>query len=376
MQNAICIDSILHACNFGCYIWFDICATLLGQSSATEDKERNGRLLKMEKKKKSEIHIQHVGRDRPSDLPNHVLLRIIEFMNIKCSVQTCVLSKRWKDIWKSLTRLLFVRFYEDDDITNKFVSHILSGRDDDANIPLHSLTYIHYDDNIHPHITTILKVIKYAASHNVKKLKVDVDGFVVLKELELPPSIFYCRSLTFLHLRFWWKHSYDTKKIIPKFLNLPLLKTLHLENLSFTASDNGCVEPFSTCNMLNTLVIIGCRLQDDTQTLCISNSNVSSLTLAWIHMHKVVICTPKLTSLTISGLLNPTFQVPSEYNLPFLEEVNIDYSFLYKPDESLVMISWLQLFDKVKIMTLGFDTLKETFKVSYFSIFYPFYIFY
>jgi hypothetical protein len=155
-------------------------------------------------------------------------------------------------------------------------------------------------------------------------------------------------------------------------LNLPLLKTLHLENLSFTTSDNGCVEPFSTCNMLNTLVIMGCHLQDDTQTLCISNSNVSSLTLACIHMHKVVICTPKLTSLTISGL--PTFQAPSACNLPFLE-VNIGYSFLYKPDESLVMISWLQLFDKVKIMTLGFDTLKETYKVSYFSIFYPLYIF-
>jgi hypothetical protein len=161
-----------------------ICATLLGQSSATKDKERNGRLLKMEKKKKSEIHIQDAGRDRLSDLPDHVLLRIIEFMNIKCSVQTCVLSKRWKDIWKSLTRLLFVRFYEDNDITNKFVSHILSGRDDA--LPLHSLTYIHYDDNIDPHIDTILKVIKYAASHNVKKLNVDVDGFVVLKNLNCP----------------------------------------------------------------------------------------------------------------------------------------------------------------------------------------------
>jgi hypothetical protein len=110
------------------------------------------------------------------------------------------------------------------------------------------------------HIDTILKVITYAASHNVKKLNVDVDGFVVFKELELPPSIFYCRSLTFLHLRFWWQHSYNTKKMIPKSLNLPLLKTLHLENLSFTTSDNGCVEPFSTYNMLNTLVIMGCRL--------------------------------------------------------------------------------------------------------------------
>jgi len=115
--------------------------------------------------------------------------------------------------------------------------------------------------------------------------------------------------------------------MFPKSLNLPALKTLHLENLCFTTSDNGCVEPFSTCNKLSTLVIRGWFLQDDQQTLSISNYNVSSLTIDNIHMnkeadnYKVVFCTPKLTSLTIK--VHPTtFPAPSACHLPFIEEVN------------------------------------------------------
>jgi hypothetical protein len=160
--------------------------------------------------------------------------------------------------------------------------------------------------------------------------------------------------------------------MFPKSLNLPALKTLHLSFLTFTTSDNGYAEPFSTCNMLSTLVIIGCYLQDDTQALCISNSNVSSLTVdnctyEKAHRYKVVFCTPKLTSLTIIG--RPTFLAPSECNLPFLEEGNIDFDFLKRPYEGLLVINCLQLLANVKIMTLSFNTLSKLHKVSYFSIF-------
>jgi len=315
--------------------------------------------------------------DRLSTLPDHVLLHIIEFMNIKPSVRTCVLSKRWKSLWKSLANLtLHHTKNERSDIFNKFVSQILSGR---ANsLPLHSLSY-EYDNAVDCLKTTLLEVMEYAASHNVQQLTVIVKIWTI-KDLEFPPSIFNSHSVTFLKLDFYHPCSYGCGKMFPKSLNLPALKTLYLSGLTFTTSNNGCVEPFSTCNMLSTLVIVEWYLQDDAHTLSISNSNVSSLTIGSTQLckqadnFKVVLCTPNLTSLTVNG--HPIFSAPSACNLPFLEEVSINYSqFLYRNDH-LIPVSWLQLLANVKILTLGFTTLRKMLMVSYFSIISPLYIFY
>ena len=292
--------------------------------------------------------------DRLSDLPDHVLLHIIESMNIKQSVQTCILSKRWKDLWKHLTNLKFHHSYPDiSDMFCKFVSQILSGRN--HYIPLHSLDF-ELEDRVDPPKTTLLDVMRYAeSSHNMQQLTVYA-RVRQISDLELPPSIFSSRSLTYLKLGFWQIYGSNSgKTTFPKSLNLPSLKTLHLRCLTFTTSDDGRAEPFSACNMLDTLVIICCYLQDNAQVLCISNSNVSSLTVGSnyvydkAHNYNVVLCTPKLTSLTASG--RPTFKAPSAHDLPFLEEVNIDYIYYNKPYEDFVMIGWLQLLAHVKIMT-------------------------
>ncbi|XP_045788947.1 F-box/LRR-repeat protein At4g14103-like [Trifolium pratense] len=320
----------------------------------------------MKRQKKSEINIQDGDTDRLTSLPDHLLLHIIEFMNIKHSVQTCVLSKRWKDLWKSITNLMLRHemYLNRSDIFNKFVFRILYGRDN--SLPLHSLEY----DVVDPSKTAVLDVMKYAASHNVQQLIVHVNSLFKEEDFEFPPSIFYCHSLTFLKLDFTHMFPFflnRSKNMFPKSLNLPALKTLHLISITFTTSNNGCAEPFSTCNMLNTLLIMSCYLEDDAQTLCISNSNITSLTVGGTkkyeeaHNYKVVFCTPKLTSLTITG--RPTYLAPSACNLPFIEEVNVDYTFLYIPYEGLVMSSWLQLLANVKIMTLSFHTLEQILSV-------------
>jgi hypothetical protein len=147
------------------------------------------------------------------------------------------------------------------------------------------------------------------------------------------------------------------------------LKTLHLRFLTFTTSDHGCAEPFSACNMLSTLIIFGCYLQDDAQALCISNSNVSSLNIGSsyvyeeAHYYKVVLCTPKLTSLTTRG--RPTFEAPSARNLPFLEQVKIDYTYYYY----IYYEHWMQLIANVKIVTLYYETFHHILRVSYFKSF-------
>jgi hypothetical protein len=168
--------------------------------------------------------------------------------------------------------------------------------------------------------------------------------------------------------------------MFPKSLNLPALKTLRLVHLTFFTGDNGYAEPFSTCNMLSSLIIFDCYLQDDAQGLCISNSKVSSLTMAMFlldyrNTYKVMFCTPKLTSLTINGT-NPSFPAPFAYNLTLLEELNFDYCPVFNLMREDILISWLHLLAKVKIMTLNFHILDRIVNVSYFSILSPLHIFY
>ncbi|PNX95440.1 F-box family protein [Trifolium pratense] len=261
--------------------------------------------------------------DRLSDLPDHLLLHIIQFMITKHGVQTCVLSRRWKNLWKRLTNINSHRHHFDQYngvIFDKFVSQFLSGRDN--SIPLHSISYrTNYE--IPPKTNIPLELMEYATSHNVQQLEINtqIDN---ISNLELPPSIFNCYSLTSLTLCLRDVDNHTTTIMFPKSFNLPALNTLTLGHFTFFTSDNGYAEPFSTCNMLNKLVIVACKLQDDAQGLCIWNSKVSDLAIARINrdsnMHQVILCTPKLTSLGINGIPT-TFPAPSTCNLTLLEEL-------------------------------------------------------
>ena len=67
-------------------------------------------MVRQHKKQKNQRQRQSIrntkdDRDRISELSSSVLLHIMEFMNAEDAVRTCVLSKRWKDLWKGLTTL-------------------------------------------------------------------------------------------------------------------------------------------------------------------------------------------------------------------------------------------------------------------------------
>ena len=46
------------------------------------------------------------NKDRLSDLSDCVILHILTFLNAKHAVQTCVLSLRYKDLWKRIPSLI------------------------------------------------------------------------------------------------------------------------------------------------------------------------------------------------------------------------------------------------------------------------------
>lgn len=145
-----------------------------------------------------------------------------------------------------------------------------------------------------------------------------------------------------------------------------IIENLASHKCPLSASDNDSAEPFSTCYMLNTLVIEYCFMHCDAQVLCISNSNLSTLTLDTFQEH-IVLSTPNLTSLTIrDGFHFTLLQLSSTCDLSLLKEadietrVDIHYS---------VIITWLRLMTNVKMLTISSATLKAILNVSYFNLF-------
>ncbi|CAL0303111.1 unnamed protein product [Lupinus luteus] len=295
-------------------------------------------------------------QDRLSDLSDCVLLNIMKFMNAKYVVQTCVLSKRWKNLWKSSPNLTF----NSSDFLwvpafNKFVSWVLSCRDN--SISIHNLEF-RRKGCIGPKILD--EIITYAASHDVQQLTIIVN--LVLKEdFLLPSCIFNCPSLKFLKLYFWYPYAFATHIKLPTSFNLPTLESLHIKHATFSTKENGCVEPFSSCSMLNTLVMDHCYLLNATKVIHISNSKLSNLTIRSFRgdgiAYEIALSTPNLSVVTMKGL--PDLKLSSMCNVPDLEKVKIAVSWFEDfPANHLVLISWLQVFSKVKILTLSWSTTK------------------
>ncbi|XP_061371740.1 putative F-box/FBD/LRR-repeat protein At1g78760 isoform X2 [Gastrolobium bilobum] len=292
--------------------------------------ENEGEEPNMKRAKPSENN-----EDRLSDLPDCVLIYLMSFLPTKYAIQTCMLSKRWKGLWKRLPTLILddVHFSSMTFFT-KFVPKVLSFRDD--SVPLHHLEF-NYNGRVRPHL--LKRVSRYALSHDIQQLKLTYNC-----DLDLPPSLFLCQTLTSLDLTVTYR-----SQLFPKSLNLTALTSLSLYN--FTFGDSELVEPFSSCIKLKTLVIHNCAI-GDTQILCISNATLVNLTIRSYQAYKIVLSTPKLCSFAFSGV---PIQHISASNLSSIKEVNIDaneWVTLGHSQSGFILFSWLQLFANMRSLTL------------------------
>ncbi|GAU32476.1 hypothetical protein TSUD_316830 [Trifolium subterraneum] len=277
-----------------------------------------------------------VNEDRLSNLPDGVMLHILSFLNTEQAVQTCVLSSRYKDLWKNLPTLILYHFGTIK-IFTKFVSGVLSLRD--SSIPLQSLHFSH-NGSLQPSL--IKRVANYAISHNVQRLGLSVSCNIE----QLPPSIFSCQTITYLDLSVFPK-GYG-KPIFPKSFSLPALTTLHLVNFVFCASDdnNSRAEPFSTFTRLNTLVLSHCGVRD-TLKLCISSVTLVNFTM---HSHlydfyEIELCTPSLE------ILSMDMEIP-RFLLSWLLEL-VNTKSLTVTASTLQVLSLNSNLLKIKLPSLG-----------------------
>jgi len=273
------------------------------------------------------------------------------------------LSTRWKDLWQRLTNLVlnFSDFARGPPHFSPFVFSFLSHRDN--SISLHDVD-LKRKGCIQPEL--IDKILTYANSHDIHNLTLEVD-LNFKRGYMLHPNIFSCQSLKCLKLSIW---AVSAMTQLPASLHLPALKSLHLVNVTFSANDNGIADPFSNCDMSNTLVLEHCNLHRNASFLSIYNSNLSSLTICSTIPevgYKIMISTQSLNSIT---LLRDLIHQVSICDLSFLEQVNFDVDADFHIGLEITysgLISWLQMLaNYVKILTLSWSTLKVTSFLYYF----------
>jgi len=314
------------------------------------------------------------NEDRLSDLPESVILHILSFLNAQHAVQTCVLSPRFKDLWKRLPVLkLHYRDFRTYKIFTKFVSKILSLRD--SSITLEALDFNRHIGRLEPHI--LKRIVNYAIKHNIQRLRLNVTSDIAL----IPTSLFSFQSLTHLKLSVYSDAESKTQfpnslslpaltylklcmhsnheNLFPDSLDLPALTSLHLQNFTFSVGDNDRAEPFSTFNRLNSLLISNCTVRD-TQTLCMSSATLVNLTLYdnnKYSCYKIDLLTPSLCTFAFCGTPYQRILGSDISSLKYVDiHAEVDSDCRDMPP--LFLLSWLVEFADIKSLTVTATTLQ------------------
>ncbi|XP_057446553.1 FBD-associated F-box protein At5g56370-like isoform X2 [Lotus japonicus] len=176
--------------------------------------------------------------DLISTLPEELICHILSFLPTLEAVRTCVLSKRWKTLWRSVLTLYF-----DDSLTYKKEEHARFVQSVSAAIfsqdqrqPIHKFRLKTYSNP-----ATVTVWVHAAVQLRVQHLDLSLSSQYVQHPPNLS-SIFTCKTLLVLKLQ-------GTKLEPISSVDLPFLKHLHLQDLRF--SKRACLaELLSGCPLL------------------------------------------------------------------------------------------------------------------------------
>ncbi|GAU49884.1 hypothetical protein TSUD_408230 [Trifolium subterraneum] len=155
-----------------------------------------------------------IYEDRLSDLFDCVLLRILSNLNTKEAVQTCILSTRWKNLWKSLTVFsLSSKHFKTLKGFTKFVRPYLALRDEET--ALHALNLYRGEvwSNVENHPLVLLNwLVELALMESLTVYS------TTLKVLSLVPDLWkidfpYLCNLKSLKVNTYWRSSIPDRMI-------------------------------------------------------------------------------------------------------------------------------------------------------------------
>ncbi|KAJ1695492.1 hypothetical protein LUZ63_012190 [Rhynchospora breviuscula] len=203
--------------------------------------------------------------DRISNLPDSLLIDILALLDPRDAAQTCILSKRWYNLWAFVPSLSFdmEKFKGKADNFNNFVSSFLRLRDKASDVHKFALRYAVPLDTKFSDLV-IWAWIMYASEHKVKNLVVHLFGWPC--HFLSNKSRFHCDTLENLHLCGIVLMEADD-------LCLPKLKTLSL--IDVTAHGESIQKLLSGCPALITLIMCYSTMY----TSSISFGSIKSLTI-------------------------------------------------------------------------------------------------
>ncbi|CAI9279260.1 unnamed protein product [Lactuca saligna] len=287
--------------------------------------------------------------DRISRLPDDLIDHIYSFLDSKSSVQSSLLSRRWRNTWKCHPRLKFETDLSTGHKFDNFAQKFLSKRKKDAQIPI-----IHFRSNSIP-IRLLKKIISYSMSHGTKTLSILYMNDIPTRRGGFDLSLLKSPFLQDLHLDI----DFQLFKSPNLSWYLPTLTTLHLQKVTFTLdppNDDGSLELFSAFSNLRYLMLLDCRLWN-VRTFYITSSGLENLTLiCLVHSCQFVISAPNLSSF-IYDHMTPSLLLAN--NLDSLEMVS--FRTIYdRPTENLpnyveTMINTFHQLHKVKHLILDKD---------------------
>ncbi|XP_011029578.1 PREDICTED: F-box/LRR-repeat protein At4g14103-like [Populus euphratica] len=163
---------------------------------------------------------EEVNKDMISSLPNVIIGHILSFLPTKDAVSTCILSKSWRELWKSLSNFDF------DDRTWK--SKIIFGNFMDRFFYVHnsrenSITKLRLRVHGNYPSSRLSQWIDAAIKDNIEELILWIPLFT---HVPLPQRLFSCEKLVVLNL------SYGIAiDLLGVGVRFACLKVLHLEGL-------------------------------------------------------------------------------------------------------------------------------------------------
>ncbi|XP_078162255.1 F-box/LRR-repeat protein 13-like [Carex rostrata] len=223
-----------------------------------------------------------------SRLPDDVLNHILSRLTAKEVVQTCILSKRWRNTWASVPVLNFQlgNFHNDCDWFGRFVNSVFQNRGQSC---LRKVVYKgRFEDTSHgPSMEWLDR-----AAFLMPRIIVVCSLSNVDAPLIIPDSLFSCESLENLAL---CVQSVPVMTIIrPKSIALPSLKTLVLEHLSL--DDDFAQKLLLGCPSLEGLRLEYCDLFISDISSNVLKKLIVHFCCQYQHMR---ICCPSLITLSI-----------------------------------------------------------------------------
>ncbi|KAM7466565.1 hypothetical protein LguiB_014127 [Lonicera macranthoides] len=283
--------------------------------------------------------------DRLSELPDAILTHILSFVDTKYAVQTSSLSKRWINLWISVTNLNFHNCsFRKLTTFERFIDRVFTCRDNSI-----SLNSIVFDCKRRITLNCFEKVFCNATYNGVKNLEICISSRTFIS---IPIYAFSTLPLRTLKLKCL---GYCRDIQTPFFL--AQLQTLSLDGFLFEGKDL-----FRECPNLLELSIIDCDVKCSNE-LIISAPQLERLNISFCvdfsQISKIVLSSPKLNLFNFKAP-NPVVLRTDE--LVHLRTVTIDlgsdYGFSVKEYSKTVM-KMLQKLHNGEHVTLSMPIIEE-----------------